>query len=119
RLANRWSRNERRAERAGFRGVERGAAEATCRAAREARSGATMSDERSARGFEAWSGGTGLLRGAMIAGAAGLGGTVIAVAFSPKQGLPSYLVGFTYWLGIAIGALAWLTVFHAAHARWM
>jgi hypothetical protein len=33
--------------------------------------------------------------------------------------LGGYLVAFAYWLGLSVGALIWLGVFLAAHARWM
>src|SRR5436309_549629 len=41
-VCKKWDCHDSRAERAGFRGVERGAAEATCRAARGARGDAIM-----------------------------------------------------------------------------
>jgi hypothetical protein len=31
----------------------------------------------------------------------------------------SYLVGYTYWGGIALGTLLWLMIFHTFHAKWM
>nr|UXE45702.1 hypothetical protein Hi04_10k_c5202_00011 [uncultured bacterium] len=36
-----------------------------------------------------------------------------------QEALASYLIAFAYWLGIAVGALIWLAIFHAARARWM
>src|SRR5262249_48850241 len=36
-----------------------------------------------------------------------------------QEALTGYLVAFTYWLGISVGALIWIAIFHAAKARWM
>src|SRR5262249_55361382 len=67
----------------------------------------------------AFQGGTRLIAGAALVGLAGLAATGIALAQSPQQTLYSYLVAFSYWIGLPLGALAWLMAFHAARARWM
>ena len=56
--------------------------------------------------------GAGVLGLAATAGRAfvGEGGTTIA--------LHAYLVAFAYWLGLALGALILLCIFHATKARW-
>ena len=37
-----------------------------------------------------------------------------------KQGtlLFAYLTAFVYWLGLSLGALLLLMIFHASHAKW-
>ncbi|HET6414456.1 MAG TPA: hypothetical protein VFG53_20575 [Anaeromyxobacter sp.] len=54
-----------------------------------------------------------------LSGGAGL--VVLALgglAFDGRRALYAYLVAFTYWLGIAVGALILLSAFHASNARW-
>jgi hypothetical protein len=64
---------------------------------------------------------TGGRRLALQAGAVGLVGlalTAIGGAFDARRALYAYLVAFTFWLGIALGALILLGAFHASNARW-
>lgn len=65
-------------------------------------------------------------RAMMIAGVIGVIGLLATVAFmfigdeeSRRQASASYLLGFTYWVGISVGALILLAAFHAAKAKWM
>jgi hypothetical protein len=62
-------------------------------------------------------------RSAMVR-AAGVGIVMLAITFAwmvkdPKTTLFSYLVAFTYWVGLGLGALLLLMIFHAFHAKWM
>lgn len=63
-------------------------------------------------------GGARLLRLSAIAGLAGLAVTAAGAALDPRRAAYAYLVAFTYWLGIALGALILLGAFHASNARW-
>ncbi len=55
---------------------------------------------------------------AAAVGAVGLLLTAVGAAFDARRALYAYLVAFTYWLGIALGALILLGSFHASNARW-
>jgi hypothetical protein len=48
-----------------------------------------------------------------------LAATLMLGLRDPQTTLYSYLVAFTYWAGIALGALVWLMIFHTFHAKWM
>lgn len=52
-------------------------------------------------------------------GVLGLAATAIASAVVGAEAIYSYLTGFVFWLGIALGALILLMVLHASHARWV
>ncbi|HET8540380.1 MAG TPA: hypothetical protein VFL83_10960 [Anaeromyxobacter sp.] len=66
-----------------------------------------------------WQGGRRLAALAGGIGAAGLALTLVgALVWDPRRALFAYLVGFVYWLGIALGALILLGALHAASARW-
>ena len=65
-----------------------------------------------------FTGGRTLMTGAFAAGAVGLGLTLVGFFASPQITMHSYLVSFSYWLGIALGALALLMANNAAGARW-
>jgi hypothetical protein len=65
-----------------------------------------------------FTGGRRLARWAAAIGAAGLVLTAVGGAFDPRRALHAYLVAYTYWLGIALGALTLLGSFHASSARW-
>ncbi len=66
-----------------------------------------------------WQGGRRL---AALAGAIGAAGLLLTLAggfvSGPRRALFAYVVAFTYWLGIAIGALLLLGSLHASNARW-
>ena len=56
--------------------------------------------------------------------AAGIGVVFTAIAIvglfmDRKAALFSYLIGFTYWAGIALSSLILLMIFHAFRAKWM
>jgi hypothetical protein len=65
---------------------------------------------------------TGGRRLALRAGAVGAIGLLLTlaggVAFDSRRALHAYLVAFTFWVGIALGALILLGSFHASNARW-
>lgn len=63
--------------------------------------------------------GRALLLGSLAAAVVGLALTAIRGLFDPRVALAAYLVAFTYWIGLGLGALALLMAFHAARARWM
>src|SRR5260370_9453989 len=65
-----------------------------------------------------YEGGGRVLRVALTVGVVGLVATGIGIAFEPRQTLFSYLVSLTYWLGLCLGALFLLTIFHASNAKW-
>lgn len=65
-----------------------------------------------------YSGGARLLRLSLTVGLGGLLVTGIGMAFQPRQVLFSYLVSLAYWLGLCLGALLLLTIFHASNAKW-
>jgi hypothetical protein len=66
-----------------------------------------------------FTGGRRLALQAAAVGVAGLAVTALgAAAFDARRALYAYLVAFTYWLGIALGALILLGSFHASNARW-
>ena len=68
---------------------------------------------------EPFEGGGRLMLGGAVAGVLGLGATAVALFVSPQRALAGYLVGYMYWLGIALGSIGWLCAFHAAKARWV
>ena len=66
-----------------------------------------------------YTGGRRLALQAAAVGAVGLCLTWVGgAAFDARRALYAYLVAFTYWLGIALGALILLGAFHASNARW-
>ncbi len=65
-----------------------------------------------------YTGGRRLALQAAAVGAVGLALTWVGGAFDARRALYAYLVAFTYWLGIALGALILLGSFHASNARW-
>jgi hypothetical protein len=66
-----------------------------------------------------FTGGRRLALWAAVVGVAGLAVTALgAAAFDSRRALYAYLVAFTYWLGIALGALILLGALHASNARW-
>ncbi len=65
-----------------------------------------------------WTGGRRAALTAGVVGLAGLALTALGGAFDARRALYAYLVAFTFWLGIALGALLLLGSFHASNARW-
>jgi hypothetical protein len=63
-------------------------------------------------------GGLRLMRGAAIAGAAGLLLTLLGGISNPRPALLSYLVAFVYWLGLSIGAASLVMANYAAGSHW-
>ncbi len=68
--------------------------------------------------LERFEGGNRLLRSAIAVMVVGLLATGVGFAVDPRQTLVSYLVAVAYWLGIALGSLFLLAIFHAANAKW-
>jgi hypothetical protein len=66
-----------------------------------------------------FAGGGTLLRVAVGVAALGLGLTALRGFSDARLALSAYLVAFAYWIGLALGSLALLMVFHATRARWM
>jgi hypothetical protein len=56
---------------------------------------------------------------ALIIGIAGVALTLLATIWMPDVAFGSYLAGYTYWVGIAVGAVLMVASFHAASARWV
>jgi len=54
----------------------------------------------------------------LIAGAAVLSICVVAAVFDKSQFLRSYLVGYLFWLSIAVGSVALLMLHHLAGGNW-
>jgi len=59
------------------------------------------------------------MKGAGAIGVLGTIGALAGVFTGGKEGAYSYLVGFTYWAGVALAGLLWVMIFHAFHAKWM
>lgn len=60
-------------------------------------------------------------RALIISAALGILGLVATAAgafIDVRHALAGYLFGFTYWLGLSLGALLLLATFHASKARW-
>ena len=68
--------------------------------------------------LERFEGGRRITRAAIIAAAVGLVTTAIGFALNTRATLLSYLIALTYCLGMAIGALFLLAIFHASNAKW-
>jgi hypothetical protein len=66
-----------------------------------------------------WQGGRRL---AVLSGGIGVAGLLLTLlggfVWGAQRALYAYVVGYTYWIGIAIGALLLLGSLHAANARW-
>jgi hypothetical protein len=57
-----------------------------------------------------------------LAGAVGVVGLLLTIVgfFTARQAtMFSYLVGFTYWLGIAVATIIMVAIFHTAKAKWL
>jgi hypothetical protein len=60
----------------------------------------------------------GLRRGALMAGGIGLLATLVGALLDPTQFFRSYLVAFLLWLGIGLGSLALLMIYHLTGGGW-
>lgn len=67
---------------------------------------------------ERFEGGRTTIRRALALAAAGLGLTLLGGVFDARRALQAYHVAFTYWAGIAVGALLINMAFQAGKARW-
>ena len=65
-----------------------------------------------------FAGGRLLMLGSAVAGVVGLLLTLLGGLANPRAALLAYLVAFTYWLGLAVGAVSLVMGNHAAGARW-
>ena len=65
-----------------------------------------------------WQGGRRLLTWSAALGVVGLVLTLVGGLFDVRRALFSYLVAYTYWIGIVLGALLVLGSLHASNARW-
>jgi hypothetical protein len=61
---------------------------------------------------------SGLQTKALIAGLLGLGFCVVGAFANSKQFFISYLFGYLFWLGVALGCLGFLMVHHLTGGRW-
>jgi len=57
-------------------------------------------------------------RVALVAGMVGLGLCALGAVSSPTQFFRSYLIAFIFWLGIGIGSLAILMIYHITGGAW-
>lgn len=57
-------------------------------------------------------------RGALIAGGGGLLLAIIGAFFNADQFFRAYLVAYLFWLGISLGSLAWLLIYHMTGGTW-
>jgi len=72
----------------------------------------------SAKVVAPFEGGKGPMLVALMLGAAGLVGTAIGGLSDPRRTLFSYLTAMAFWLGISLGALFLVAIFHASNAKW-
>ncbi len=59
-----------------------------------------------------------LQRGALVAGVVGLGLCAAGAFANPKQFFFSWMLGFLFWMGIALGSLALLMLHHLVGGSW-
>ena len=57
-------------------------------------------------------------RKALVVGLVGSGIALVAAFLDPLQAVRSYLIGFLFWLGIALGSMGILSLHHVAGGRW-
>jgi hypothetical protein len=69
--------------------------------------------------IQKFQGGGSWMKGAGAVGVLGTIAALVGVFTGGKAGAFSYLVGFTYWGGVAIAGLLWVMIFNAFHAKWM
>jgi hypothetical protein len=63
--------------------------------------------------------GGGTMGKAAAIGVLGTGAAIVGLFMDRKAALFSYLIGFTYWAGVALSSLILLMIFHAFRAKWM
>jgi hypothetical protein len=68
--------------------------------------------------FPRFHGGQRLMTISAVAGVLGLLVSIVGFFVSPESALRAYLVGYAYWVFIALGALALVMANHTAGARW-
>lgn len=61
---------------------------------------------------------SGLQTRALVAGVAGLGLCLFGAFYNTRQFFISYLFGYLFWLGIALGCLGFLMIHHLTGGRW-
>ena len=54
----------------------------------------------------------------LLAGAGGLGLTLVLALVFPATALPAYLVGYVYWVAIALGCLGLTSIYHLVGGSW-
>ena len=69
--------------------------------------------------LEPFKGGGKLMLGAGAIGVIGLALTFVGIAMNPERAYASYLLGFVYWVGIALASLFMVAIFNTAAAQWM
>jgi hypothetical protein len=57
-------------------------------------------------------------RYALVVGGVGVILCLLGAVLAPQQFFVAYLVGWLFWLGISLGCLAWLMVFHLTGGQW-
>lgn len=73
---------------------------------------------RDARAFDAPDDADSLQRRALVAAAVGIVGCVLGAILGWPQFLRAYLVGWVFWLGIALGCLAISMIHHLSRGAW-
>lgn len=61
---------------------------------------------------------SGLRRAALVAGSIGLIALLAGAVISPAQFFRSYLYGYVYWVGLGIGSLGILMIYHLTGGGW-
>jgi len=61
---------------------------------------------------------SGLRRAALVAGGVGLVALLAGAVFSPAQFFRSYLYGYMYWVGLGIGCLGIVMIYHLTGGGW-
>ncbi|MHB1560505.1 MAG: hypothetical protein ACYC61_23885, partial [Isosphaeraceae bacterium] len=55
---------------------------------------------------------------ALVAAGGGLGPTLVLALIWPSTVLPAYLVGYVFWVAIALGCLGWTSIYHLVGGNW-
>ncbi len=56
--------------------------------------------------------------GALLLAGLGLLALFAGVLFDPQRAMPSYLIGYLFWLGISLGSYSLLMLHHLTGGRW-